>query len=944
MSVEPSTQCLCYNCFQARETQEGPCPYCGFDLEENAKKYPVALQAGTVLNDRYIIGRVLGQGGFGITYLALDTQLNAKVAIKEFMPGEIATRMGGTTVSVLAENRSEEFTYGAERFQEEARTLAKFIGNPNIAGVSSYFDENDTSYFVMDYIEGISFKTYIANHGGKISVEETLNVMIPVLRALTAVHAEGFIHRDVTPDNIYITKDGIVKLLDFGSARYSIGDKSKSLDVILKVGYAPKEQYIRRSRQGPFTDVYSCAACFYAAITGFLPPESLERLDHDELVPISQCGIEIPEYLDKAILKGLAVQPEDRFQSAEEFLNAIESRQVVEVPGAAPAAPTAGGQLDAFIAKVKQRPKFFGAIAAAVAVVLVAVGVFTGGGGGGGGGGRPLLPSPVSSITIAGQEYSTDERRLELENMGLTDADLEDLQYMVNLTYLNLEGNNAVTDISAVANMPYLENLRLRGTSVQDLSPLSGLEELRELQFGDAVWDTAVDLTPLATLTNLDYLSLPASMAPTDLSPLGELTNLTGLSFDGSSSNNGWIIDLSWLSKLSKIDHLYLQVGELTSLKGLEGATSLTELNLYGPMRITDLTPLESLQNLKQLRLSGNGNTGGGLVAADLSGLSGMTKLSEIDIDTEGLESLRGLENLTELTSLRIYNSGNYDTISLRNISALQNLTKLKELQLYVAADIQDFSPLSGLTGLTSLQVNGNFICSDYSFLSGLTELRELYFNGDSQNIRIKDLTGIQNLTKLQTLHLTVGALESLHGLENLTGLTEIYLSGSDAPFTDTAPLQNLSKVKTLHLPMRGNDVETYCDFSGLAGMTSLQELDFDGRIKSLEPLAGLSSLRVLDINDQSHEGEPPLDLSPLASLKGVTDMTLQSQRVSDVSPVGQMTGLRTLYLGVGSYEHPLRDISALSNLTNLSSFTASGWTEITDTSPVAHVANVTIN
>ena len=232
---------LCYNCFQERETKEGPCPYCGFDLAENEKKFPVALRAGTVLNDRYIVGRVLGQG--------LDTQLNAKVAIKEFMPGEIATRVGGTTVSVMMETRSEEFAYGAERFQEEARTLAKFIGNPNIAGVSSYFDENDTSYFVMDYIEGISFKTYIANHGGKISVEETLNVMIPVLRALTAVHAEGFIHRDVTPDNIYITKDGMVKLLDFGSARYSIGDKSKSLDVILKVGYAPV--YRRVLLRGP---------------------------------------------------------------------------------------------------------------------------------------------------------------------------------------------------------------------------------------------------------------------------------------------------------------------------------------------------------------------------------------------------------------------------------------------------------------------------------------------------------------------------------------------------------------------------------------------------------------------------------------------------------------------------------------------------------------------
>ena len=285
---------LCYNCFQEKDTANGPCPHCGFDLQENEKKYPVALRAGTVLEGRYIIGRVLGQGGFGITYLALDTQLNAKVAVKEFMPSDIATRVEGTTVSVLAESKTEAFGYGAERFQEEARTLAKFMGNPNIAGVSSYFDENGTSYFVMDYIEGISFKTYIANHGGKVSVDDALNVMIPVLRALTAVHQEGFIHRDVTPDNIYITKDGMVKLLDFGSARYSIGDKSKSLDVILKVGYAPKEQYIRRSRQGPYTDVYSCAACFYAAITGFLPPESLERLDQDELVPISKLGIENP--------------------------------------------------------------------------------------------------------------------------------------------------------------------------------------------------------------------------------------------------------------------------------------------------------------------------------------------------------------------------------------------------------------------------------------------------------------------------------------------------------------------------------------------------------------------------------------------------------------------------------------------------------------------------
>ena len=156
-SVQSITQKgqMCYNCFREREALEGPCPHCGFDLAENEKKLPVALRAGTMLNGRYIIGRVPGQGGFGITYLALDTQLNAKVAIKEFMPNDIATRIW-TTVSVAMDTKSEEFAYGAERFQEEARTLAKFIGNPNIAAVTSYFDENDTSYFVMDYIEGIS--------------------------------------------------------------------------------------------------------------------------------------------------------------------------------------------------------------------------------------------------------------------------------------------------------------------------------------------------------------------------------------------------------------------------------------------------------------------------------------------------------------------------------------------------------------------------------------------------------------------------------------------------------------------------------------------------------------------------------------------------------------------------------------------------------------------
>ena len=396
---------LCYNCFQEKPQTEGPCPYCGFDLAENQEKFPMALKAGTVLNSRYTVGRVLGQGGFGITYVAWDEKLAARVAVKEYMPGELAARMDGRTLTMMTAAKRDDFAYGQERFQEEARILAKFMGQPNIAGVTDYFDENGTSYFVMDYIEGISFKTYIANAGGKVSVQEALDVMIPVLGALTAVHAEGFIHRDVTPDNIYITKDGNVKLLDFGSARYSIGDKSKSLDVILKVGYAPKEQYIRRGRQGPYTDVYSCAACLYAAITGYLPPESLERLDHDNLVPPSQAGVEIPLYLERAILKGLAVQPEGRFQTAGEFLEALERQEVVELPpgqkvgsgeGQAGDGQTTGqpASQGAALAKKKKPLPLILAGAAAVALVFAA-GTFLGGRGAG----------PASQLSGSGVQH-----------------------------------------------------------------------------------------------------------------------------------------------------------------------------------------------------------------------------------------------------------------------------------------------------------------------------------------------------------------------------------------------------------------------------------------------------------------------------------------------------------------------------------------------------------
>ena len=296
------------------------------------EKYPLALNEGTVLAGQYIIEKVLGQGGFGITYQARDHKTNQKVAVKEFFPDAMATRTQATTVMPFSGERGESYEYGKACFLQEAETLAEFIGNENIVRIHSYFEENGTAYFVMDFIEGMSFDNVIKQRGGKVSVDEAINTLVPIMDALGAVHSKGIIHRDVTPDNIYITNNGVVKLLDFGAARYSLGDKSRSLDVVLKHGFAPKEQYTRRGKQGPFTDIYAMGASFYYAITGKRPPDSVERMDDDELVPPSSLGVQISPHVEDAILKALNVQPQDRFQSMAEFKAALLGQAPVSAP------------------------------------------------------------------------------------------------------------------------------------------------------------------------------------------------------------------------------------------------------------------------------------------------------------------------------------------------------------------------------------------------------------------------------------------------------------------------------------------------------------------------------------------------------------------------------------------------------------------------------------
>lgn len=307
----------CSFCFQFITTTS--CSFCGW--QDGLDNPSPALRLGVVLDDRYRIGRVLGQGGFGITYLAWDNNLHLPLAIKEYLPRDCATRApDGISLSVYSGLTQEQFSYGLDRFTEEARALARFDQHPGIVTVKNFFRAHGTGYCVMEYVAGITFRRFLEQQpGGRISFNDALKLLMPVADALLAVHKTGLLHRDIAPDNIYLTQDSRVKLLDFGAARFAAGEHSRSLSVILKPGYAPEEQYRTRGNQGAWTDVYSLAATFYRAITGQVPPESLDRLDQDDLVLPSKLGVNIPPEQEVHLLRALSVKSAGRLKNIEQL-------------------------------------------------------------------------------------------------------------------------------------------------------------------------------------------------------------------------------------------------------------------------------------------------------------------------------------------------------------------------------------------------------------------------------------------------------------------------------------------------------------------------------------------------------------------------------------------------------------------------------------------------
>ena len=318
----------CDRCLEVIKSE--PCPHCGYKKNKYKPEFGI-LPVGTVLAGRYSVGKVLGKGGFGVTYKAFDTLMGRIVAIKEYYPNGLVHRDSGTKeVTVTDDKHTDSFEMGAGKFYEEAKTVSKFNGNPNIVGVYEFFYENNTVYYVMEYLDGKDLKQYLNDNGKKLSQEKALYLINTLTDALTITHSLNVLHRDISPDNIFVLESGEIKLIDFGAARQVLAEQSKSLSVILKQGFAPLEQYERRGKQGPWTYIYALGATIYFALTGSVMDDATERLEDDSIGEAAQYGVE--EEFWSIIQKCVAVKPENRYQSIPELKQDINKLSIKAVP------------------------------------------------------------------------------------------------------------------------------------------------------------------------------------------------------------------------------------------------------------------------------------------------------------------------------------------------------------------------------------------------------------------------------------------------------------------------------------------------------------------------------------------------------------------------------------------------------------------------------------
>jgi len=304
------------------------CPQCGATVTTPSISVSLSLPLGTKLfGGKYSVGKVLGQGGFGITYMGADTVLSRPVAIKELFPE--GCQRNGTTVQPTRIPPSD-FSSMKQKFLDEAKLLAS-LNHPGIVKVYDFFEENNTAYMVMEYLRGKSLAKLVEERGGALSEQEAVGYILKVCEALDVVHKAGYLHRDIKPENIIVCGDGRVVLVDFGAARSFMAGRTGKMTVILTPGFAPLEQYAEQAKRGAYTDIYALGATLYYLLTGQVPVSAADRFSGVELKSVREINGRVSRQVEEAVMKAMAMRVEERPQSVEEFVKLLTSPSVPSV-------------------------------------------------------------------------------------------------------------------------------------------------------------------------------------------------------------------------------------------------------------------------------------------------------------------------------------------------------------------------------------------------------------------------------------------------------------------------------------------------------------------------------------------------------------------------------------------------------------------------------------
>ena len=415
------------------------CPRCGSEItaadyvsDETVQINPIYLQPGTILHLKYRINGVIGQGGFGITYDGTDIKLDMHVAIKEYFPSSMANREVTVSTQVICGSNTQGlYEQGMNNFLKEAKNMAKYAGEENFVAVHDYFAENNTAYIIMEFVEGQNLKEYLQQHG-RLTMNEAMPIVMPVMNTLEKIHGRNMIHRDVSPSNIMITPDGRVRLLDFGAAREVQLDTQNltTMSAVYKYGYSPIEQQTMGMKQGPYTDIYALCATIYEMLTGSVPPNPIKRAyEGDQLVPPSRMGVAIDPVQEDALLRGLAVNGADRVQTIAELREAL-CRTGAQY-GAGGGQYGAGGGQYGGQQDPGGNPALKIALAAAAAILVAALGVAVYLGtrpkGGGSSGSTPSGSETIVAEAAAEEETPQETSEVTPEETEVTDQMQEEV-------------------------------------------------------------------------------------------------------------------------------------------------------------------------------------------------------------------------------------------------------------------------------------------------------------------------------------------------------------------------------------------------------------------------------------------------------------------------------------------------------------------------------------